>query len=107
MLSEFVKVAKVGEIRDNTMIAVTAGDEEILLAKVNGELFAISEWCSHAAGMLSMGELHADQYEVECPIHMGYFDLRTGEPTAPPPEEPVASFEVRIEGDDILVGPKP
>ena len=39
--------------------------------------------------MLSMGELHADTYEVQCPIHEGCFDLRTGEVTAPPAEEPV------------------
>ena len=106
MLNEFVIVAKVGDIKDNTMINVSAGDEEILLAKVNGELFAIEDCCTHALGMLTMGELHVDTCEVQCPIHEGRFDLRTGEVTVPPPEDPVVSYEVRIEGDDIHVGPK-
>ncbi|MEX2430775.1 MAG: non-heme iron oxygenase ferredoxin subunit [Dehalococcoidia bacterium] len=106
MLNEFVKVAKVSEIKDNTMVSVSAGGEDILLAKVEGEIFAIDDWCTHAAGMLSMGILHADTCEVECPIHEGYFDLRTGDATAPPAEEPVVSYEVHVEGDDVLVGPK-
>ena len=106
MLNEFVIVAKVGDIEDNSMINVSAGDEEILLAKVNGELFAIEDCCTHALGMLSMGDLHLETCEVQCPIHEGRFDLRTGEVTAPPPEEPVVSYEVRIQGDDIHVGPK-
>jgi nitrite reductase/ring-hydroxylating ferredoxin subunit len=106
MLDEFVVVAQVGDVADNTMMNVSVGDEEILLAKVDGELFAIADECTHAYGMLSMGDLHADTCEVQCPIHEGRFDLRTGAPTVPPPEEPVVAYEVRIEGDDILVGPK-
>ena len=106
MLDEFVVVAKVGDVADNTMMNVSVGDEEILLAKIDGELFAMVDECTHAYGMLSMGDLHPDTCEVQCPIHEGRFDLRTGEPTVPPPEEPVVAYEVRIEGDDILVGPK-
>ena len=105
MLKEFVIVAKVGDVADNTMISVSAGTEDVLLAKVDGELFAVADECTHAYGMLSDGVLHAGTREVQCPIHEGRFDLRTGEPTIPPPEEGVVAYEVRIDGDDILVGP--
>ena len=73
MLNEFVIVAKVGDVKDNTMISVAAGDEEVLLAKVNGDLFAIEDCCTHALGMLSMVDLHSDTCEVQCPIHEGRF----------------------------------
>ena len=106
MLNEFVVVAKVAQLKDNSMINVVAEGEEILLAKIDGEVYALDDCCTHALGMLSMGELHADTCEVQCPIHEGRFDLRTGEVTAPPAEEPVPAYVVRIEGDDILVGPK-
>ncbi len=106
MLNEFMVVAKVAQLKDNSMINVVAEGEEILLAKIAGEVYALDDCCTHALGMLSMGELHADTCEVQCPIHEGRFDLRTGEVTAPPAEEPVPAYVVRIEGDDILVGPK-
>lgn len=106
MLSEFVKVATVGEVPDNSMIGVTAGGEEIVLVKIGDDYFALDDWCSHAGGMLHEGELHPDDFEVECPVHEGMYDVRTGKVTMLPPEEDVAAYAVRIEGDDILVGPK-
>ena len=104
MLGEFVKVAKVGDLADGDMMLVTPNNEEVLLARVNGEYFAVDNWCTHTGGMLDQGELF--EYEIECPIHEGRFDVRTGEPTQFPAEEPVTSYAVRIEGDDILVGPQ-
>ena len=79
MLSEFVKVATVGDVPDNSMVPVSAAGEEILLAKIGDAYFAIDDWCTHAAGMLDQGDLCADTFEVVCPVHEGMFDLRTGE----------------------------
>ena len=106
MLSEFVKVATVADVPDNSMIGVTAGGEDILLVRIGDEYFALDDWCTHAAGMLHEGELHADEFEVECPVHEGMYDVRTGGVTMPPPEEDGAAYAGRVEGDDILVGPK-
>ena len=103
MLSEFVKVAKVGDLAEGEMMLVTPNGEEVLLARINGDYFAIDNWCSHTGGMLDQGELLG--YEVECPIHEGRFDLRTGEATQYPAEEPQMPYAVRVEGDDILLGP--
>ena len=103
MLSEFVKVAKVGELAEGEMMMVAPNGEEVLLAHINGDYFAMDNWCSHTGGMLDQGELLG--YEVECPIHEGRFDLRTGEATQFPPEEAQQPYAVLIEGDDILVGP--
>ena len=103
MLSEFVKVATVGELAEGEMMMVTPNGVEVLLAHIKGEYFAIDNWCSHTGGMLDQGELL--EYEVECPIHEGRFDLRTGEATQFPAEEDQQPYAVRIEGDDIFVGP--
>ena len=106
MLTEFVKVATVGDVPDDSMIPVTVGDEEIVLAKIGDRYFAIDGWCTHAAGMLSEGFLYPAAFEIECPIHEGMFDLRSGEVTSPPPEDAITVYEVRVEGGDILVGPR-
>jgi len=105
MLNDFVRVAAVGDLDDNDMMMVEADGDEFLLAQINGEYFCIDNWCTHAQAMLDQGELFADTYEVECPLHEGRLDLRTGEPTSLPIEDGVARFAVKVEGDDIFIGP--
>ena len=105
MLSKFVKAAKASDILDGTMTSVTVEDEQILIACVSGQYYAIQNKCSHKGGWLDQGELHIDSCEVMCPLHDACFDLRTGEPTAEPAKTPVKVYAVRVEGNDILLGP--
>jgi nitrite reductase/ring-hydroxylating ferredoxin subunit len=107
MQQEFVKVATRASIPQGGMISVSIGSDDILLARIGEEIFAVGDWCTHAAGRLHQGSLRADVCQVRCPIHEGCFDLRTGEPTHLPADEPVVAYSVRVEGDDVFVGPKP
>lgn len=102
-LPEFVRVASTHDLADGEMRLVSAAGERVVLVRIGGEYYAIGWLCSHALGLLSQGQL--DGYEVECPIHEGRFDVRTGQPTREPPEEPIPVYPVRVEGEDILVGP--
>ena len=101
---EFHRVAKTSDLADGSMISAKIGSVEVLVARIGDDYFAIDAWCSHEAGYLLQGILHAKLCEVECPIHESTFDLRTGESTMPPAEDPVLTFPVKIEGDDVLVG---
>ncbi|MDA0797732.1 MAG: non-heme iron oxygenase ferredoxin subunit [Chloroflexi bacterium] len=106
MPTEFVRVASVSDLPGNGMLAANADGEEILVARIGDDYYALDGWCSHEAGLLGEGNLHEGTCEVECPIHEGFFNLKNGRATAPPADEAVTAYEVRIEGDDILVGPK-
>lgn len=106
MLKEFVKVATMADFPEDGMISVSVNGGDILLVRIGEEFYAIAGWCTHAAGRLHDGYLHPDTCEIECPKHESYFDLRTGEATNTPAEEPVATYAVHLEGDHILVGPK-
>jgi len=77
---------------------------EILILALNGEIYAIGNVCSHDEVWLDDGTLHPDSCEIECPMHEGRFDLRTGLATHEPAETPVPSYRVRFEGDAVLVG---
>jgi 3-phenylpropionate/trans-cinnamate dioxygenase ferredoxin subunit len=103
MTADFVNVATTADIVDGEMIAVKAGDKEVLLAKIGGEYFAIHNVCSHFRALLTDGELHPEACEVQCPLHDSCFDLRTGVPKDLPADEPVAVYAVKVEGDAILV----
>lgn len=82
---------------------VQIGDAQILLVNVLGSYHAISGVCSHAHALLSMGQLYGD--EVVCPLHGSVFNVRTGAVLSPPARENLAVYPVRIEGDDIFIGP--
>ena len=105
MLKEFVKAAKVSDVPDGTMTSVTVEGDAILIARVGAKYYAIHNKCSHQGGWLDQGDLLTDRCEVMCPLHEASFDLRTGEPSAGPARTPVKVYAVRVEGDDILLGP--
>jgi 3-phenylpropionate/trans-cinnamate dioxygenase ferredoxin component len=76
-------------------------DPAIAVFNVEGNLFAISDICTHAEGLLSEGTIEGET--VECPLHGATFDLRTGEALTPPAVEPVRTFPVIRQGDEIYV----
>jgi 3-phenylpropionate/trans-cinnamate dioxygenase ferredoxin component len=97
----FVRACAVSELRDGEAVSIVVGGDEIAIALTEGEVFAIRDWCSHAAVPLSEGEV--DGFTIECWLHGSCFDLRTGKPTSMPATVPVPVYPVKIEGDDVLV----
>jgi 3-phenylpropionate/trans-cinnamate dioxygenase ferredoxin subunit len=79
------------------------GDHRIALVRIGDDFYAIGDRCSHADFSLSEGEVYEDGLEIECPAHGSAFDLRTGEPQSLPAVKPVPVYEVRVEGDEVLV----
>ena len=67
----------------------------------DGEIFAIDDTCTHAEVSLSEGDI--DDCQIECWAHGSRFDLRTGEPNMLPAVNPIRTYPVRVQGDDILV----
>jgi 3-phenylpropionate/trans-cinnamate dioxygenase ferredoxin subunit len=82
-------------------VGVEIGGEPVAIIRAEGEVYALRDVCSHAEVPLSEGEIY--DHTVECWLHGSCFDLRTGEPTGPPATEPVPTYPVKIEGDDVLV----
>ena len=104
MPEEFVKVAKAGQLPPGRMMLVELGlFERILLVNVNGSYHAVDELCPHSGAALSEGDLYGEV--VECPLHSSMFRVKTGEVLTPPASEGLTVYQVRVEDDDILVGP--
>jgi nitrite reductase/ring-hydroxylating ferredoxin subunit len=96
----FVKVAKTSALPQNSVIEVLVDDYPYAICNTAGEIRALSGVCIHRGGPLGQGAMH-DGYVV-CPYHMWEFDCRTGEYDYDPAKR-VATFAVRVEGDDILL----
>ena len=102
-MNEFKRIASVTDLSEGQMMAVAIGTSEILLVKAGGKYYAVDEACTHAQGPLSDGTIRG--CEVECPWHGSRFNVKTGEVVSPPADENLTRYEVKIEGDDILIRP--
>lgn len=102
ILSEdFVKVADIKDIQPSSMKEIQINGEAICVVNLDGKYYAIGNVCTHEGGPLADGTLEG--YEVECPWHGSKFDIRTGEVTNPPASEPEPTFEVKVDGNNILI----
>jgi 3-phenylpropionate/trans-cinnamate dioxygenase ferredoxin subunit len=75
----------------------------ICVVRIDDDVYAIGDICSHAHVSLSGGEVWPEEREIECPKHSSTFDLRTGEPTCLPATQPVPSYDVAVEGDKVTI----
>jgi ferredoxin-NADP reductase/nitrite reductase/ring-hydroxylating ferredoxin subunit len=98
---DFVKVADTKDIQPSHMKEVQLDGENICLANVEGKYYAIGNICTHEGGPLADGTLEG--YEVECPWHNSKFDVRTGEVIDPPASEPEPTYQVKVDGNNILI----
>jgi 3-phenylpropionate/trans-cinnamate dioxygenase ferredoxin subunit len=97
----FVKIADVDELQPGERKVVEVGGHYIALFNIGGEFFAIADVCTHDGGPLAEGQLA--EHVIECPRHGATFDVRTGEVLSFPAITPVPSYQVKIEGGEVLV----
>jgi 3-phenylpropionate/trans-cinnamate dioxygenase ferredoxin component len=76
------------------------GRDGIVVCRVAGNLYALTDNCSHADTPLSEGRLRG--FGITCPLHGASFDVRTGEHSGPPAWEGVPSHAV-TESDGVAV----
>ncbi len=100
-MGKFVKVATISEIADQSAKLLNVEGKRIALFNLGGEFYALDDTCPHASGPLSEGSIEGE--DVECPWHGSRFNIKTGEVTAPPADENVAKYKVRVTGDGIEV----
>jgi 3-phenylpropionate/trans-cinnamate dioxygenase ferredoxin subunit len=98
-----VRVCRASEIARGAMKSVEPKGVPVLVANVGGRYLAIGNVCSHARSRLSDGYLDENECTVECPLHNAVFSLETGEALEFPAEEPVPTYAVTVDGDDITI----
>jgi len=100
--SEWIRIASATELREaGGLLGRSICGVPLAVYEVSGACFVTSDRCTHAHALLSEGYLEG--FLIECPFHQGLFDIRTGEAKGPPCTEPLRTFEVRREGEDLLV----
>ena len=100
-MAEWIDVAARDAVNEGDIIGVQADGMELALYAVEGELYASTAWCNHGRANLCDGFLEG--HAIECPLHQGQFDIRTGEPLCEPVTRPIRVFPVKVEAERILV----
>jgi len=97
-----IKVAKVGDVPEGEFKKVDVNGEPVALFNVEGKIYATQNECSHVG--CGLDENHAIEGEVvECTCHGSKFNIKTGAVVLPPATDPLKTYQVSVEGEDVFV----
>ncbi len=99
----FTEVARLRDLEGGRGKRAYLGADAIALFQVDGRVFAVSDRCTHGRASLSEGSVDPVGCRLTCPWHGGVFELGSGLPAGGPVRVPLRTYEVRVEGDRVLV----
>ena len=97
----WIDATEEADVPEDDVIGLAVSGHDIALYKVDGQVFATDNVCTHGHARLCDGFL--DGYEIECPLHQGKFDVRNGRGTCAPITVDIHSYPVRIEGGRVFL----
>ena len=95
----WVAALAVDRIEKNGVTLARAGGRDYVIYDAPDRLYASLAYCTHAGALLRDG--YFDRHLIECPLHQGCFDIRTGEPKGAPATRRLRVVEVRTRGDVV------
>lgn len=104
-MADYETVLKVSDLPPGEVVKVEVGLSPVIVGNVGGSYFAVGNTCPHAELPIVEDRADLDDNLVECEYHGSRFDITTGAVAGGPAVLPVQRFAVKVEGDDILVGP--
>jgi anthranilate 1,2-dioxygenase ferredoxin subunit len=93
-VSNWYDIGEPDDFPDGAVKPVVADGMDVAVIRQGDALFALHDLCTHGFAKLSDG--YVDDGCIECPLHQGAFDLRSGAPCNPPVTEAVKTFPIRV-----------
>lgn len=101
------RLARTSEVPEGGMITKEHDGAQVLLAKLEGKIYAMNDVCTHQGAPLHdgiLGEEGRPPYSLTCPWHEAHYDIRTGRVYQDTPwADDTEVYEVEIRGDDVYV----
>jgi len=102
-MSDLVRLLGVNDLKPDSATRVDVAGLRLAIVRIGDDFYAIGDRCSHADESLAEGDVWSEERELECPKHGSTFSLLDGEPQTLPATQPVPVYEVRVEGDDVML----
>ena len=101
MAESLVTVCSTSEVAENSVKSFEVGNNVIAIFNIGGTFYATDNECTHAAASLADGMLEDDV--IECALHFGAFNVKTGEAVQPPCFTPLRTYKVVVENGEVRV----
>ncbi len=101
-MTNFIRIASLSSLPEGQPTNAELNGVAIALVKLGETVHAVNDTCTHAEASFCDGG-HVEGDCIVCPLHYGSFRLADGEVNDPPADEPLRVYEVKIDGDDVLV----
>jgi 3-phenylpropionate/trans-cinnamate dioxygenase ferredoxin subunit len=98
---QYEAVTRVSDLPPGAYQEFELGGREIIVANLRGRFCAFTAICSHMDGPLVQGTL-VDGV-ITCPWHFSEFRVEDGSVVKGPATQPIETYPVRVEGEDIFV----
>lgn len=101
MAESVVRVCAQSEVAPDSVKAYEVGDRRLAVFNLDGQFYVTDDECTHASASLADGML--EDGIIECSLHFGAFDVKTGAVKAPPCSVALRTYKVLLQGEDIYV----
>jgi nitrite reductase/ring-hydroxylating ferredoxin subunit len=99
--TDWVRIASTSDVPEGEARAIEIMGLNLALYHVGDAWFCTDNVCTHAFALLTDGWL--EEHTIECPLHGGQFDIRTGKGLCAPIVSDLKTFPIQIDGEDILI----
>lgn len=101
MSPEWIDAAAESELWEGAGTSVLVRGRDIAVFRIGDAAYATDNLCTHGHARLCDG--FVEGHEIECPLHQGRFDLRTGQPTCAPATVALKTYPVRIDSGRVFL----
>ena len=100
-MADWVRACACDDIEDEDLIRWDHAGRTYAIYKAEDGIYCTDGMCTHEEEHLEEGLLTG--HVIECPLHQGRFDIRTGEVISPPPFDDLNTYPVKTEGGQVFV----
>jgi 3-phenylpropionate/trans-cinnamate dioxygenase ferredoxin component len=99
---EWIQACNAGDIDEEDVLRFDHNEQTYAIYHLRNGFFASDGWCTHERAHLADGLVLGDQ--IECPMHLGRFDIKTGDPLNPPVCKKLQLHPVKLQDGQVLIG---
>lgn len=100
-MSDWTDLIELAALEQGWVSPASLGARKLAVFRAETGVFVTSALCSHAGADLCHG--YFDGASIECPLHQGLFDIKTGQAVSAPAVRPIKTFETRVQNGVVQI----